>query len=404
MDKKNIFMGLFNYLMSVGLALVFALYLSGRIGWFFIAAFLCAPVISLVMTLLFIRNVYVETVRDTATVSKGDTSTVQVVLSNGFFLPSPPVCVEMCSSGGAKAAEAKFTCWVPPLSQESFNAEYSAVICGPHTVGVESVIIRDYFGIFSFKPKNIDLGELRSDLNILPDIADIPFTDKIFRRASDISAFSDDSEDTISDSTHRFGGFPGYDFREYIPGDPLKRISWKQSAKKGTLLVRLDDETPAQSIIIILDSVYEPNVQNQLFHSSDKLLGNSIEELKELAGQWAAESSLGLARAFVRRNYSVTYICPGEHGWETAGINDESELAEVQTELASMRYFDSQRYSRFPVEEIGSLKTGVCVFYTPYCNAALADEIALSGTEAGLSEPVIAAAVSEGLTNGEGVL
>ena len=59
-----------------------------------------------------------------------------------------------------------------------------------------------------------------------------------------------------------FGGFPGYDNREYVPGDPLKRINWKQSAKRNKLLVRLDDEMAARAIHVVLDSVFEKHKVN----------------------------------------------------------------------------------------------------------------------------------------------
>ncbi|MBQ5329895.1 MAG: DUF58 domain-containing protein [Oscillospiraceae bacterium] len=396
MDKRTVFRGISNYLLSVGLALVFALYLSGRIGWFFIAAFICAPLISVLLTLLFVNRIYLSAECDSATVSKGDEARVRITLSNGMFLPSPPVSLQLCSSGGAVSSDPRLTCWLMPLSDESVNAVYSARICGPHVVGAESVTVSDYFGIFTFRIKSADVKELQLPLNIIPDIADVPFTDRVFKRASEISAASDDSEDTISTPLHMFGGFPGYDSREYAPGDPLKRINWKQSARKGTLLVRLDDETPAQSIAVVLDGVFEENTDPMLFHSSDKLMGGSVEELKELAKQWAVENSLGMVRAFVRRNYSVTYIYMGEHGWQSTGINDESEITPVQTDLASLVFKPSTGVQRFPEDELNSLKGSVCIYYTPYATAKLHELVTSMGSDVkGGMSTLICAAVTE---------
>ena len=371
MNKREIFRGITNYLMSVALALIFALYLSGRVGWFLMAAFLTAPIISLVLTALFRSRIYLSIEGGAMTVSKGDSAELDIIISNGFFLPSPPLQLEIFDSDGAKAECSKYTCYVMPMTEEPVTASYHARICGPHAIGVKSIVIRDYFGIFTFKLKNIDMDELRTDLNIMPEIADIPFTSRIFRQASELSAMADDSEDTVSSTNVTFGGFPGYDSREYVPGDPLKRINWKQSAKKGTLLVRLDDEATASSISVVLDGVYEEATDPKLFHSSDKLLGNSLDELKELAGQWAMENSLGMVRAFVRHNYSVTYFYMGNDGWQSANIADENELTQIQTNLAASSYMKQAKFPRFPSDEISGLKGSVSVFFTPYCSNEL---------------------------------
>ncbi len=398
MDRRNIIKGLTNYLMSLALALVVALYLSGRIGWFLIAAFICAPIVSLALTAAFVSRIYASIDGGGMTVSKGDSAELAITLSNGFILPSPPVCIKLFTGDGAAADEPNITCTVMPMSEEIIPVKYLARISGPHKVGVESIVIRDYFGLISFKLRNIDTEELHTRLDIIPDIADVPFTASLFRRAEEISAMADDSEDTVSDTVHMFGGFPGYDSREYVPGDPLKRINWKQSAKKGSLLVRLDDETPAQSINIVLDGVFEENIDPVLFHTSDKLLGNSLDELRELAGQWAVEQSLGMVRAFVRRNYSVTYYYMGEHGWQSLGVADENELTQVQTDLASMRFSPEMRFTRYPADEISNSKGGVSVFFTPFCNAALYEE--LTADSDGTQRPLIAAAVTDGSADG----
>ncbi|MCI7499520.1 MAG: hypothetical protein MSA82_08940, partial [Oscillospiraceae bacterium] len=52
--------GLINYLAAVALAVIFALYLSGRVGWFLVTAFVAAPIISVLMTLIFVRRIYVS--------------------------------------------------------------------------------------------------------------------------------------------------------------------------------------------------------------------------------------------------------------------------------------------------------------------------------------------------------
>lgn len=43
MKIKVLLNGIINYAAAVALAVVFALYMSGRVGWFITIAFICAP-------------------------------------------------------------------------------------------------------------------------------------------------------------------------------------------------------------------------------------------------------------------------------------------------------------------------------------------------------------------------
>ncbi len=51
--------------------------------------------------------------------------------------------------------------------------------------------------------------------------------------------------------TDPFGTIP-YNFREYVDGDPFKRIDWKKSARTGTLITRILSEESGREICIRL--------------------------------------------------------------------------------------------------------------------------------------------------------
>ncbi|MBR4224088.1 MAG: DUF58 domain-containing protein, partial [Oscillospiraceae bacterium] len=288
MDKKKIIEGLFGYAVSIALVVIFALYLSGRVGWFLLAAFLSAPLLSILLALLFRNKIYVTLDTDSVILTKGDRISIDVTVGNSFWLPTPPIFLEGASTVGTELEVSRFNCSVMPLSEESISLEYRAKVSGPYDAGIASVVMTDWFGLISFELKNADPKKLKVRINVIPDIAEVPFTNRIFRQATELTAMADDSEDTISSAETRYGGSPGYDNREYVPGDPLKRINWKQSAKRGMLLVRLDDETAASSISIVLDHYLDrEHVKKLLFHSSQRIIGDSFEELAELAVQWS---------------------------------------------------------------------------------------------------------------------
>ena len=374
-NKLKLFLnGLVNYAAAVALAVIFALYLSGRVGWFLVTAFVAAPLISVLMTLIFVRRIYVSCDADSMIMCKGDICELTVNVTNGVFLPTPPVLADMSDFPSVTASEKQYSISVLPFDTESFTVKYTAEICGPAQIGVKSLRVSDYFGIISFDIKSADISELTYTVSVIPDIAEVNFSDPVVSRAAELSAFSDDSEDTTDSSVGKFGGFPGYDSREYVPGDPLKRINWKQSAKRGKLLVRLDDETVSSAISIVLDSVFD---KERVFLPAVAADGRfslaDNEQLTALMAQDAVEQSLGITRAFLLHNYSVSYFLMGKNGWECFPAADENDLATLRTELASYSFLSSG--TRFPEEELKNQKGSVSVFCTPYLDESLNEQL-----------------------------
>lgn len=366
---KPLLGGLVNYLAAVALAVIFALYLSGRVGWFLVTAFVSAPVISVLMTLIFVRRIYVSCDADSVIMCKGDVCELTVNVTNGTFLPTPPILADMNDLPSVTASDKHYCISVMPFDTDSFTVKYTASICGPAFIGVKSLRVSDYFGIFSFEIKSADIRELTYAVSVIPDIAEVNFSDPVVSRAAELTAFSDDSEDTTDAPVGSFGGFPGYDSREYVPGDPLKRINWKQSAKRGKLLVRLDDETASSAVSIVLDSVFDrEKVFLPAVAAEGRFQGADNEKLTALMAQDAVEQSLGMTRAFLLRNYSVSYFLMGRNGWECFPAADENDLAILKTELASYSFLFNG--SRFPEEEFKNQKGSVSVFCTPYLDEA----------------------------------
>lgn len=373
--------GLINYLAAVALAVIFALYLSGRVGWFLVTAFVAAPIISVLMTLIFVRRIYVSCDADMLTMCKGDSCVITVSVTNGTFLPTPPVLVDMTDTPAVEAENPYRSISVLPFDTESFEVSYKAKICGPANIGVKSIRVSDYFGFVSFEVKSADMSQMIFTAAVIPDIPDVNLSDPVVSRAAELSAFSDDSEETVEAQTSGFGGFPGYENREYVPGDPLKRVNWKQSAKRGKMLVRLDDETVSSAVTVTLDSSFDKDsVFIPAVVSEEKFSGGNSENITCLMAQDAVEQSLGIIRALMLGNFSVNFYLTGKNGWECFPAADENDLAAIRTELASYSFAPHSK-SRFPEEELKAHKGSVAVFCTPYLDPELSGIVSHSGSE-----------------------
>ena len=366
MNIRFIVRGLFNYLVSVALAVVFALFLSARIGWFLVAAFLLAPLISLGLSLVFVNNIYVSCQFDTRGLCKGESCDVGITVTNGSFFPSPPIKCDMIDNPGIRCSERYYTVSLNPFASESFYVPYNARICGPWQAGIDKISVSDYFGIFTFAPKKIVVDDIRCDIAVIPDIAEISPDDPVVAQIMQLSAQADDSEDTTDNTSLTFGGFPGYDNREYIPGDPLKRINWKLSAKRGRLLVRLDDEAMCSSLSVVLDSVFDSSkIFPPAMRTSEKFSEYADDEIIPAVEQMAIENALGILRVFIKKKYSLNFMLMGSDGWDVYPVADENDLAVLRTELSRYKFSKDKDVQRFPEDEIASQKGSVSIFCTP---------------------------------------
>ena len=109
---------------------------------------------------------------------------------------------------------------------------------GEYLVGIKSVTLRDYLCLFSITYKNRE--PLR--VSVVPDII----------KVDNIRGFE---TDTISDrETPASLSRPDVTVRDYVPGDDIRRINWKQTARAGKLTVRNYIGEEKDGVGIILDT------------------------------------------------------------------------------------------------------------------------------------------------------
>ncbi len=396
-NPGNVFTSLLNYAAAVGLSVLFALYLKGRVGWFITAAFICAPVLSALIAVLLAPRISVSCENDFHALCKGESCFLTLTVANNCFLPSPPVIIDSADCPRARCSGKSCVVSVMPFSEEIVSFGYNARICGPAEIGVMKIAVSDYFGIFEFVPKGIKLESLSVTIPIIPDIAGMTGNDPVIRSSLIAAEQSDDSEETTDSGINTFGGFPGYDIREYFPGDPLKRINWKQSAKKGKLFVRLDDERFCPTVTVVLDNTF---ISSEIFPPAFLGLGDfsgySAEDVEYVLAQCAVETSLGAAAALITAGCNVSFMLYGRGGWMKYPAADETDISYLRTELSSYSFCGKSGLLRLPLEELLQQKGSAVIFCTPYLDEELARQTApyTGGGKGALSVILYPAAVS----------
>ena len=116
MKIKVLLNGIINYAAAVALAVVFALYMSGRVGWFITIAFICAPIISVLLTKLCMTRLSIECENNFHALCKGESCRFGIRVINDFFLPSPPVMIDASDSPRAVCGKKGCSVSVLPYS------------------------------------------------------------------------------------------------------------------------------------------------------------------------------------------------------------------------------------------------------------------------------------------------
>jgi hypothetical protein len=127
-----------------------------------------------------------------------------------------------------------------PKETREFNFHIEMNHIGEFTAGIKSIKISDFFGLFQFTLKNTESFKVQ----VSPRIYQV------------------DSLDILNENlmeTHNFtlktiaGGTEYSNVREYVPGDPIKTIHFKLSARGDTYLTKQFESSGIPRVCIITD-------------------------------------------------------------------------------------------------------------------------------------------------------
>ncbi len=364
--------GILNYIFAMVFAIIFALFLDANVGWFLLLALILAPLLSILFAWISSLLITVSAEIQEDILSKGDTLCMTVHIKNPSIFPTPPVDITLTHEPGICSTNPHLLASAISRSTQSFSVSFTARICGESNVGIHNLRVTDYLGLFSFAPRKVNCKELCKKIAVIPDIAEISARDDTLLKTMQASLHSESSDDTNESSTLSFGGLPGYNHRDYVPGDPLKRINWKQSARKNKLLVRLDDEMASQAINVVLDSVFiqdDLDINELLTYAqfNDCTPENVLPKVAEAA----VENALGVLYVLLRHNYTINFYVNLGSRFEKYEIQDEMSLESLRLDLAHYSYSSDPNTERFPIDALQQSKSAVSLFSTPgsYVNA-----------------------------------
>lgn len=290
---------IFSLLGVAFLTFIFTFYVDGEMGVILIAFLLFAVGLSFALTMYSRKRVHIS-FDCNAYVKCGSELEVTVKVQKQGKLP---VAVMEISVGASAVFEAKETVYKLSLLTDDtaeFTLKIPAVIGGNGEVYIKSFRSGGFLGFLRLKaltplpaPKSV---------GVIPEIPEVNASSALFRNIADLVLTTENDEENDTSMLFSANTAPGYEHREYVEGDSLKRVNWKLSSKTSKLMVRLDEAASAVQPCILLD-LYRNSEKNILYS-----LKREEKLIKSVFGLLTLLVKQGIACMFIYRTYNGAVI------------------------------------------------------------------------------------------------
>lgn len=213
--------------------------------------------------------------------------------------------------------------WAAPISGSGQDGLLNSQYAGRVEICIEEFRVYDLFHIVYLS----ECGKTNAGVMVWPGFSE----GEAMEKPSDcVEGFPDENESRRRGTDYN----PEYEIREYIPGDALKSIHWKLSAKQGKMMVR-ERLATGHEIIHVLLPLGEDRDQN------DALV----------------EAMYGVCRLLLEGDYPVQLYWPG-HGdaLQSRFMIEQGELENALVEILSDRGFhpEGRAQEQMAVEHSGA--------------------------------------------------
>ena len=260
-------------------SLIFSVFYYGWFSWFLPMLAICAPVISIIPAIAA-RGATRVTMSVPQRTERGNTEQLVITVSSANGIMPPCVMVELEIENGATGE------WERERFELSCMMKNTMEISTEHCEIIRCRVVRcrvfDHLRLFALPVK----APAAVSMTVMP----LP---KEPQPVPDLSRFQQ-----VSYRTKPSGGFAEvYEFREFRPGDSMRDIHWKLSAKTDRLIVREPQQPERGTVIITCDIASDAQRADELLDKvawvSQWLLQNNAEhDIRWQASEAAAPISV----------------------------------------------------------------------------------------------------------------
>lgn len=245
------------YIQAAIFSAIFMLFISGEIGSLLLYVIIGANILSIVLILISKKH-FTAVLHSLSGVTEcGRSIEFSVTLKKtGFcFIPFVDICLNSGDIIHLRTA-------LLFRKEIEVSGTFTARHCGLNTLKLEKITVGDFLGNFRF---DIPCDQ-EAQMAVLPSIIEYDGPE------IPPNMLPSEEEETEEGAVTMRGGMPGYEHREYIPGDSPRKVNYKLSAKRGKFMVRLDESSGSASTEIYISENALPLCGDKAFALASRLI------------------------------------------------------------------------------------------------------------------------------------
>jgi uncharacterized protein (DUF58 family) len=153
--------------------------------------------------------------------------------------------------------------------------------------------------------------------------------------------------------------------REYVPGDPMKRIHWPTSIRRGQLMVKEFEQDPQAEVWLFLDThknahMAKPDDVAESYPLDDLLLLRRRQvKLMPSTLEYSVSITASLAHYFIEQRRAVGLVSASGHAFKVIPAErSERQEAKILEELAFLQAESTYTLPGLVAAEMGQLPQG----------------------------------------------
>lgn len=315
----------FRYLLLLVMSYVFAYLFNLNENYILLYMLLLVPLGDFIYFSLVKNKCEVQIISEKEVITRGEENKYSLIIENKGNITIPFVDYSM-NINNKFSSNKTISKRVAVDSSKSFINTF--FLTSEH-IGLANIIVPQISvsSIFGFFDKRYQINK-EIDTTILPDYKEISNVYQALEIGGGL-----DLEDEVNRSA--FQGEPGYEYKDYIEGDPLNRVNWKLSSKQNKLMIRKSISGSRLTKSILLDYGVEDN----------KEMLDSIDLI--------TETYLSLVLALVKREYEVEVILKNE-AYKEVYMENEQDVEEMRIELGKYKFStnNEERFAEIDVDKL----------------------------------------------------
>ena len=307
----------FRYLLLLVMSYVFAYLFNLNENYILLYMLLLVPIADFIYFILVKNKCEVQIISEKEVITRGEENKYSLIIENkgNITIPFVDYSVNINNKFSSNKTISK------RVAVDSSKSFINTFFLTSEHIGLANIIVPQIgvSSIFGFFDKRYQINK-EINTTILPDYKEISNVYQALEIGGGL-----DLEDEVNRSA--FQGEPGYEYKDYIEGDPLNRVNWKLSSKQNKLMIRKSISGSKLTKSILLDYGVEDN----------KEMLDSIDLI--------TETYLSLVLALVKREYEVEVILKNE-AYKEVYMENEQDVEEMRIELGKYK-FSTNNEERF---------------------------------------------------------